>query len=143
MMRAGLFCTRRAAIVFVSQLAATSAFAASISFRAELNGANVVPPIHTPARDYLDATYNTVTRRLSWTGTQSGLSSKITAVHFHAPACPNKTAAVAKSIESLGGGSAALSEAEAADLIAGTWYIDIHTRAHPEGEIRGQVMRGE
>jgi hypothetical protein len=142
-MRPGLFCTRLAAIAFVAQLAATGAFASSVSFRAELNGANVVPPIQTSARGYLDATYDTVTRRLSWTGTQSGLSSKITGIHFHAPARPNKTAGVAKSIESLAGGSAALSEAQAADLIAGTWYIDIHTRAHPEGEIRGQVMRGE
>jgi hypothetical protein len=142
-MRPGLFCTRLGAIAFVAQLAATGAFAASVSFRAELNGANVVPPIQTSARGYLDATYDTVTRRLSWTGTQSGLSSKITGIHFHGPARPNKTAEVAKSVESLAGGSAALSEAQAADLIAGTWYIDIPTRAHPEGEIRGQVVRGE
>ena len=139
----GPSCIRVGAMALVVQLAATGALATSITFRAELDGTNVVPPIQTSARGNLDATYDTSSRRLSWTGTQSGLSSKITGIHFHAHSRPSKTAGVSKSVESLAGGSATLSEAEAADLIAGTWYIDIHTRAHPEGEIRGQLMRGE
>ena len=31
--------------------------------------------------------------------------------------------------------------AQAADLLAGLWYINIHTAAFPGGEIRGQVRQ--
>jgi hypothetical protein len=38
-------------------------------------------------------------------------------------------------------GSATLTEAQAADLLAGKYYINIHTAAHKGGEIRGQVEK--
>jgi hypothetical protein len=117
--------------------------AASVSFRAELKAANVVPPREGDARGYLQASYDTVTRRLSWSGTHSDLSSKITGIHFHGPSSPNATAGVVQRIRSLSNGSATLSDREAVELIAGSWYVDVHTRAHPEGEIRGQIGRGE
>ena len=39
-------------------------------------------------------------------------------------------------------GSATLTDAQAAELIAGRWYVNIHTDAYPAGEIRGQVVKG-
>ena len=38
-------------------------------------------------------------------------------------------------------GSATLTDAQAADLVAGRYYINIHTAANPAGEIRGQVTK--
>ncbi len=38
-------------------------------------------------------------------------------------------------------GQATLTDAHAADLLAGRWYINLHTAANPGGEIRGQVTR--
>jgi len=127
----------------VSISVASYGYASTVTFRAELKGANMVPPNESSARGYLNASYDTLSRRLTWTGTQSGLSSRITGIHFHAPASPNKTSGIVQPIESLSEGSATLSEAHAADLVGGYWYVDIHTRAHPQGEIRGQMMRGE
>ncbi len=120
-----------------------SAFAASVAFRAELKGANMVPPTASAATGYVHATYDTEKRRLAWKGSHSGLSSKITHIDFHGPASPAEAAGAVQRIRSLSGGSATLSDAEAADLIGGYWNITIHTRSHPEGEIRGQVVRGE
>jgi CHRD domain len=120
-----------------------SAFAASVAFRAELTGPNMVPPTASAASGYVHAIYDTLSRRLTWTGTVEGLSSKVTRIAFHGPASPAATAGVAQRIRSLSGGSTTLSDAEAAELIGGYWNITVHTRSHPEGEIRGQVVRGE
>ena len=38
-------------------------------------------------------------------------------------------------------GSATLTDAQAADLMAGRWYVNIHTAANRGGEIRGQVEK--
>ena len=38
-------------------------------------------------------------------------------------------------------GGADLNDGQAADLLAGKWYVNIHTQAHPPGEIRGQMMK--
>ena len=119
------------------------AVAASVTFRAELKGAHVVPSTASSAVGFLHATYDTESRVLTWTGTHSGLSSKVTRIAFHGPASPNETAGIVESIRRLSGGSAILSEQEAADLIGGYWNITIHTRAHDDGEIRGQLLRGE
>jgi hypothetical protein len=43
-------------------------------------------------------------------------------------------------VESPIKGSAALSPAQVADVLAGKWYVNLHTAANPGGEVRGQVM---
>ena len=44
-----------------------------------------------------------------------------------------------KSLDSPISGEATLTDAQIADLKAGKWYVNVHTMAHPPGEIRGQV----
>jgi CHRD domain-containing protein len=34
-----------------------------------------------------------------------------------------------------------LSDAQVADLMAGMYYVNIHTDAYPAGEIRGQLVK--
>ena len=36
--------------------------------------------------------------------------------------------------------AATLTDAQAADMLAGKWYINVHTAANPGGEIRGQLI---
>ena len=38
-------------------------------------------------------------------------------------------------------GGVHLTDEQADQLLAGQWYVNIHTAAHPDGEIRGQVLR--
>jgi hypothetical protein len=40
-------------------------------------------------------------------------------------------------------GSATLTDAQAADLMAGKWYVNVHTAENKGGEIRGQVLKAK
>ena len=46
-------------------------------------------------------------------------------------------------LSALAKGSATLDDAQAADLSEGRWYLNLHTAANPDGEIRGQVMKAQ
>jgi hypothetical protein len=38
-------------------------------------------------------------------------------------------------------GSATLTDAQAEELMAGKWYVNVHTAANKGGEVRGQVTK--
>jgi len=110
-----------------------------------LDGKSEVPPNASTGTGTADIDYDAATKKLSWKLTYSGLSGPATAAHFHGPAEPGKNAGVAVAIpnatEVPAEGSAILTDAQAADLMAGKYYVNVHTAANPGGEIRGQVTK--
>jgi hypothetical protein len=109
-----------------------------------LNGASEVPPNDSAGKGTADVNYDTATKMLTWKVTYSGLTGPATMAHFHAPADAGKNAPVVvpfKDASSGAEGSATLTDAQAADLLAGRMYINVHTAAHPGGEIRAQVTK--
>jgi hypothetical protein len=129
-------------------LGATIAFAGSAfadKMKAALSGKSEVPPNASAATGNADIDYDPASKKLSWKVTYSGLSGPATAAHFHGPADADKNAGVAVAIPNAGTspaeGSATLTDAQAADLAAGKYYVNVHTAANPGGEIRGQVTK--
>lgn len=129
-------------------LGATVAFAGPAfaeKMKATLDGKSEVPPNASAGTGTADIDYDAATKKLSWKLTYSGLSGPATAAHFHGPAEPGKNAGVGLAIPnpttSPVEGSATLTDAQAADLAAGKYYINVHTAANPGGEIRGQVTK--
>ena len=118
-----------------------------VAFSTQLRGANEVPPVASAGSGSVDAAFNKDTNLLRWKVNYTGLSGPATAGHFHGPAAANARAAVAVPIRvplsSPMEGQIILNPAQAADLLAGKWYLDIHTLAFPGGEIRGQVTLRE
>jgi len=116
------------------------------SLTARLSGASEVPPTPTNAKGNLQATLDKSNRVLTWTLQVSGLSGAPTAAHFHGPAAPGDNAGVAAPMTITGqptdNGTLTLTAAQMDDLLAGRWYVNVHTAAHPDGEIRGQMMIG-
>lgn len=125
---------------------APAAFAATVNLKADLKGANEVPATTSQGTGSLIATYDTATKKLSYTVTYSGLTGPAVAAHFHGPAAATANAGVVVPVKEVTPntlhGDATLTDAQAADLMAGKWYFNIHTAANKAGEIRGQVVKG-
>ena len=113
--------------------------------KATLDAKSETPPNASTATGMADIDYDAASKKLTWKLTYSGLTGPATAAHFHGPAEPGKNAGVAVAIPnattSPTEGSATLTDAQAADLLAGKYYVNVHTAANPGGEIRGQVMK--
>ena len=114
-----------------------------VAFSTQLRGANEVPANASAGNGSVDAVLNKDTNLFRWKVNYSGLTGPATAGHFHGPAAVGANAGVVLPwqgpITSPMEGSATLTGAQAADLMAGRWYANIHTAAHPGGEVRGQM----
>ena len=129
-------------IVALVVVGALPASAEMKSFKAPMTAQAEVPPNASGGNGIIEANLDTATRKLDWKGTYSGLSGPATAAHFHGPAKTGANAGVAVPVDagqSPFSGSATLTEGQAADLVAGMMYFNIHTEKNAGGEIRGQL----
>jgi len=135
---------RAAVLLAVFAVAACSTMSSTVvPLQATLSGAAEVPPKETAGSGKLEASFDKTTSLLKWKLTYSGLSGPASAAHFHGPAMAGANAGVVVPFSSPASpieGQATLTPAQAADLLDGKWYANVHTAANPGGEIRGQVL---
>jgi hypothetical protein len=97
------------------------------------------------AKGSLTATYSPSRRILSWRLSYSGLSGPITWAEFRGPDIEGTDSAIVPINLPLEGnphpGAATLTDQQAADLVAGRWYVILKTERYPGGEIKGAVVR--
>jgi CHRD domain len=106
-----------------------------------LTGAKEVPANTSPNTGTINATYNKDTNVLDYTVTWTGFVA--TNMHFHKgeptvsgpPVLP-----ILAPWTSPKSGTFTLTEAQEVDLLAGLYYINIHSQAYPGGEIRVQMI---
>ena len=114
-----------------------------VTFTARLDGASVIPPARSGASGQLDAVYDSTTRVLRWKTSWTGLIGMITGVQFQGPADPAQNAPATMLWPGPFGpsyeGRATLTPQQAADLLAGRWYVSVYTSAYSLGELRGQL----
>jgi hypothetical protein len=86
----------------------------------------------------------TTIKEITYDVTFSGFASAVTAAHIHGPAEAGKDAGV---VVPLGNnptspihGTAKLTAEQEQQLTAGMYYVNVHTKNHPGGAIRGQLM---
>lgn len=141
------FRTGAAAFLFAAALGAGggTASAEMMEMKVTLTGSEEVPPVETTAKGEAEVSYDSETKTLSWELDYSGLSGDATAAHFHGPADAGANAPPVVPLEEFADGSegsAELTDAQAEELMAGKWYLNVHTEKNPGGEIRGQVKAG-
>jgi hypothetical protein len=142
--RRSLFCAAAVAVAAIAVPGCGSMSSSNVvTWATSLSGANEVPPVDTGATGTLEVKLNKDTGGLSWTLSYTGLSGPATAAHFHGPAVLGQNAGVVVPfpgpINSGMQGMATITPAQMADLLAGKWYANVHSAAHPGGEIRGQL----
>ncbi len=142
-MRLSILSTASVAMI-CSTLVMGAARAETMKFHADLTASAETPATTSKGTGKAEITYDTADKKLSWTVTYADLSGPATAGHFHGPAPAGKSAGVAVpfagDLKSPIKGSATLTDAQAKDLEAGEYYVNVHTAENKAGEIRGQVM---
>ncbi len=139
------FCLPRLAKAATALVAAACLSAVSqaqlVNLTATLSGAQETPPTPSTATGTGCFTFDTTTNTVTWNVQFSGLLAAQTAAHLHQGA-PGVAGPVIVPIPngSPSTGSASLTPAQAASLLAGNFYVNIHTNAFPGGEIRGQML---
>ncbi|WP_242929114.1 CHRD domain-containing protein [Pontibacter vulgaris] len=119
---------------------------------AALTGSQEVPPVTTQATGTFKGSYDKNTNRISYTITFQGITP--IEMHFHSGAVGVDGPAIVPInpgsdpysgsnpfISPLVGTTAPITEAQEAELLAGNWYINIHSDQFREGEIRGQITQ--
>jgi hypothetical protein len=133
------------AAVAAMALFSFAAHAEMVKCHTTMNGKSEVPPNDSKGTGTVEATLDTSTKKLDYTANWRDLTGPATAAHFHGPAAPGANAGVVvpwgTSPTSPHKGSATLTDAQEADLMAGKWYANVHTDKHKGGEIRGQMMK--
>lgn len=145
-MRARIIMGVAALSLVCSPIFVQAAQAKMTKFRIALSGSQETPPHPGKGKGFGMAVFDDKTHELRWKITFSGLSGDATMAHFHGPAPRGVAAGVEISLGSgvLASplvGTATLTDAQTKDLLAGLFYVNIHTAANPKGEIRGQVVK--
>lgn len=135
-----------ATIMSASCLIGAPAFAETVTYTAALKGSEEVPPNDAKGTGTAEATVDTSSKKLTYSVTYSGLTGPATAAHFHGPAEPGKNAppivpVPAGKTASPIKGEATLTDAQLADFTGGKVYFNVHTAAHKDGELRGQMVK--
>lgn len=116
-----------------------------IVMTAHLDGNSEVPSNGRLGEGDAVVRYNRETGELDWEVHYERLSGTVTGAHLHGPAGPGANAPIVVQFANPGvspiKGRTRIRPAQARELVSGLWYVNLHTVAHPGGEIRGQLTR--
>lgn len=113
--------------------------------RATLAAAFEVPPTASRGSGYFEAVYRPSTKVLEYRLNLVGLSGPITTGYLQGPASAGENAPRVAPInipiyDNTIWDGVTLTEEQAAQVLAGQWYVNVMTLQYPDGELRGQIL---
>jgi hypothetical protein len=117
----------------------------------QLSGAQEVPPNNSTGTGTAQVTFDPATKRITYNmNWQLGLTTATTTdMHFHGAEDGSDTKSsdivigitgfTSAYIGSISGVTRALTDAEVNQLLAGKWYLNVHSSTVPAGELRGNI----
>jgi hypothetical protein len=133
-----------AAMMVAAMAAGGTTEAASTTVDIPLLGSNEAPPVSGPGTGFARVSFDSSTSVLSYQITVSGISGdQVTAAHIHRGAV-GVSGPIVYTLASAGfttlEGEETLTPADVADLMAGNFYINVHSETNPNGFARGQLL---
>lgn len=114
---------------------------------AKLDGSQQVPMLTTNAKGVASFVFNDSWDSLSFNISVTGLSGPITGIHVHEGDVGSNGGVITNLTPFVKGNRVVgvlagsdLTPAMKAKYLSGTYYVNVHTEANPNGEIRGQLM---
>ena len=120
---------------------ATKSFKVLKVFNIVLEGSQEVPLNVSNGGGGGTATYDVTTKQLNLNISYSGMEGAENTAHIHGPAARGASAGV---LFTLAAGSpktdtVTLDAAQETQLLAGQFYVNVHSSAYPDGELKGQI----
>ncbi len=116
----------------------------TITFKATINGENEIPATASVASGTATFTYNTTTFVLSGTVNYAGVLPTAAHIQKGAEGVSGAiifTVGTSPYTSPISFTSSPLTAGEITELMAGMYYVNIDSKAFPNGEIRGQIIK--
>ena len=108
---------------------------------ATINGAQQVPANNSTATGTFAGTYNSGSKHLTYTVVYQGLTPTIAHIHTGAPGTSGSVAIPFANLTSPIMGTVTLTPEQADNLLNNRMYVNMHSSAYGNGEIRGDIHK--
>lgn len=115
--------------------------ATTTTLTAIINGAQQVPVVNSAATGDFTGSYNSGTKQLAYTVTYQGITPSIAHIHIGAPGMVGSVAIPFANLTSPITGTVTLTADQADNLLKNSMYVNMHSNAYPNGEIRGDIHK--
>ncbi|MFC6221793.1 CHRD domain-containing protein [Hymenobacter artigasi] len=108
---------------------------------ATINGAQQVPSNNSTATGTFTGSYNSGTKQLTYVVTYQGMTPTIAHIHTGAPGIKGSVAIPFANLTSPITGTVTLAPEQADNILNNGMYVNIHSSAFSDGEIRGDIKK--
>ena len=136
-----LLVTLFGALTACSKTEDTAPAPTTTTLSATVNGAQQVPANPSTATGNFTGKYDSSNKQLTYTVTYQGFTPTVAHIHLGAPGASGPVAIPFANLASPITGTVTLSDVQATALLNSGMYVNMHSSAYPNGEVRGDIRK--